>query len=140
MNEWQWYALGSAFFAGLTAVLAKVGVAEISSNVATWIRAMVIVLILSVFLFVRREGIHPSALHSRSLIFLVLSAVAAGFSWLCYFRALQMGPASIVASIDKLSLVFTVLLAAFFLSEHPSGWQWGGVVLMSCGALLIVLK
>ena len=139
-NNWHWYALGSAFFAGLTAILAKKGVADIPSNTATWIRTVVIVLILSALISIRREWMNPFTLNNKSLIFLVLSGIATGLSWICYFRALQLGQASMVASIDKLSLVFTVLLAVFLLREYLSWVQWGGILLMICGALLLVLK
>ena len=140
MNTWQMYALASAFFAGLTAILAKKGVAGIPSNAATWVRTVVIILFLSALLSVRREWDNPFALNAKGLFFLICSGLATGLSWVCYFRALQLGPASVVASLDKLSLAFTVLLAAVFLSEHLGWVQWGGVILMTCGALMIAWK
>ena len=140
MSDWQLYALASAFFAGLTAIFVKMGVCDIPSNVAMWIRTIVIVFFLTLLITFRREWISPSAINHRNLIFLVLSAIATGLSWMCYFRALQTGPASLVGSIDKLSLVFTVLLAVLILHEHLSWWQLGGVALTVCGTLLIVLK
>lgn len=112
--NWQIYALGSAFFAGLTAVLAKIGVAGIPSNVATLLRTGVIILFLAVLVWIRHEWVNPFTLSNRSLVFLALSGIATGLSWICYFRALQMGPASLVAPVDKLSLFFAIFLAVFF--------------------------
>jgi len=140
LNDWRIYALGSAIFAGLTAVLAKVGVSGLPSNTATLIRTVVIIVFLAVLVSLRGEWVNPFTLNSRTLIFLILSAVATGLSWICYFRALQMGPASLVAPIDKLSLSFAVILAVLFLGERLSLYQWGGVILMSFGALLVALK
>ena len=140
LSDWRIYALGSAVFAGLTAVLAKVGVAGLPSNAATLIRTVVIFMFLIALVLIRGEWVNPFRLSSRTLIFLILSGIATGLSWICYFRALQMGPASAVAPIDKLSLVFGVLLAVLFLGERLNLLQWGGVVLMSFGALLVAFK
>ena len=140
LSDWRIYALGSAIFAGLTAVLAKVGVSGLPSNTATLIRTIVIIMFLVVLVSLRGEWVNPFTLNSRTLIFLILSAIATGLSWICYFRALQMGPASVVAPIDKLSLFFAVLLAVLFLGERLSLYQWGGVTLMSFGALLVAFK
>jgi transporter family protein len=139
-SNWQIYALGSAFFAGLTAVLAKVGVSGISSNAATLIRTLVITVFLLMFVTFRHEWINPLTMDRKSLLFLVLSAVATGFSWLLYFRALQIGNASLVSSLDKLSLPITVILSILFLGEHLLLWQWIGVGLMVSGAFLIGWK
>ena len=140
LNNWQIYALGSAVFAGLTAVLAKVGVVGLPSNTATLIRTIVIMMFLIPLVIIRREWVNPFTLNTRILVFLVLSGIATGLSWICYFRALQIGPASVVAPIDKLSLFFAVLLAVLFLGERLSLYQWGGVILMSFGALLVAFK
>ena len=140
LSDWRIYALGSAIFAGLTAVLAKVGVSGLPSNTATLIRTIVIIMFLVVLVSLRGEWVNPFTLNSRTLIFLILSAIATGLSWICYFRALQMGPASLVAPIDKLSLLFAVLLAVLFLGERLNLYQWGGVILMSFGALMVALK
>jgi len=139
-NYWQIYALGSAFFAGLTAILAKVGVADISSNMATLIRTLVIGLFLGLLITVRAEWTNPFTFNSRNLIFLVLSGLSTGFSWILYFRALQLGNASLVASIDKLSLPFAVILAVIILNEHLRAAQWLGVALMVMGSLLIAFR
>ena len=136
-DQWQTYALASAFFAGLVAVLAKIGVANIPSNAATLIRTAVITIFLVVLVSLRQEWTNPLLLDKKSLIFLVLSGLATGLSWLCYFRALQIGPVSGVAALDKLSLIFAVVMATLFLNEHLGWQQWGGVLLMTCGALLL---
>lgn len=138
--NWQFYALASAIFAGLTAVLAKIGLANISSNMATLIRTFVIILFLFALVSIRREWVNPLVLDGKTLIFLVLSGIATGLSWICYFRALQTGPASLVAPIDKLSLVFTIVFALMFLGERLTLWQWGGVILMGTGVLMIINK
>lgn len=140
LNEWQIYALGSAFFAGLTAILAKTGIANIPSNMATLIRTAVIITFLIFLVLVRREWVNPASLNSKNLLFLILSGIATGLSWICYFRALQMGPASIVAPLDKLSLLFTVVLSALILGERLGLYQWAGVLLMTCGIFLIIFK
>ncbi|MBF0510878.1 MAG: EamA family transporter [Candidatus Omnitrophica bacterium] len=140
LSDWQVYALGSAIFAGLTAVFAKVGVTGLPSNTATLIRTIVIIMFLIVLVAVRREWVNPFSLSTKSFVFLVLSALATGLSWICYFRALQIGQASLVTPIDKLSLLFAVLLSVLFLGERLSLYQWGGVVLMSLGALLVAFK
>ena len=140
LSDWQMYALGSAVFAGLTAVFAKVGVMGLPSNTATLIRTIVIILFLIVLVALRREWVNPFSLSTKSLVFLVLSAFATGLSWICYFKALQIGQASLVAPIDKLSLGFAVLLSVLFLGERLNLYQWGGVALMTIGALLVAIK
>lgn len=137
---WIRYALGSAFFAGLTAVLSKVGVEDIPSNMATLIRMGVMILFMGLLVGIRRQWQNPFLLPSRSLTFLILSALATALSWLCYYRALQLGPASLVAPIDKLSLVIAILLAVTFLGEHLNLWQWFGGALVTTGVLLLTLK
>jgi transporter family protein len=139
MTEWKIYAVGSAVFAGLTAVLAKIGVQNIPSNLATLIRTVVIVVFLGFLIWGRHEWRNPLLLDRRCLIFLVLSALTTGFSWLCYYRALQTGPASLVAPIDKLSLVFAVLLAVVFLGERLSLQQSVGIALMVGGTFCMIL-
>ena len=134
--SWQAYALLSAIAAGATAVLAKLGVQGIPSNLATGIRTVVILALAWAIVLARGEHHALGAISRRSLVFLVLSGLATGVSWLAYYRALQLGPASRVASIDKLSLAFTVLLAVPVLGE-PLTLRLGlGVALMIGGALL----
>jgi len=140
MLDWKLFAIGSAFFAGLTAVLAKVGVKNISSNLATLIRTIVIIVFLGILVGVRREWENPFLLNRKSLIFLVLSGIATGLSWLCYYRALKTGPASLVSPIDKLSLFFAVILAILFLGERLNIFQWIGTFLILAGALVLVFK
>lgn len=140
MVDWKIFAFGSAIFAGATAVLAKVGVKNIPSNLATLIRTMVIIVFLGILVAVRKEWQNPMLINRRSLIFLVLSAIATGLSWICYYRALQTGPASLVAPIDKLSVVFAVLLAVFFLGERPGMYEWIGISLIVSGTLVIIFK
>jgi len=138
-NCWQFYALASAFFAGLVVVLAKIGVAQIPSNVATLIRTLVITVFLLALISWRQEWVSPAVLDKKGVIFLILSGLATGLSWIFYFRALQLGPASGVVALDKLSLLFAVIFAAVFLGEHLGWQQWGGVALMLAGALLVIL-
>jgi len=135
MNWFVW-ALLSAFFAGVTAVLAKVGVQEINSNLATAIRTVVILIFAwSVALFTKSQPI--SMIGRRTWIFLILSGVATGLSWLCYFRALQLGEASRVAPVDKLSVVIAIALAAIFLHEHLTWHHWVGGSLIFTGAVVL---
>jgi len=140
MLDWKLFALGSAFFAGLTALLGKVGVKDVNSNLATFIRTVVVIVFLSLLLSFRGEWANPLQINKKSLIFLVLSALATGLSWVCYYRALQTGPASLVAPIDKLSVVFAVILSVIFLAERPGFYQWLGIGLITSGTLIIILK
>lgn len=137
MNHWMTWALMAAFFAGLTAIFAKLGVENVNSNVATAIRT-VIILILSLLIAIpalRENGL--AGISRRTWLFLVLSGLATGLSWLCYFRALQMGPASQVAPLDKLSVVFVLLLAALFLGEPMNARLCIGAALMVGGAIVV---
>ncbi len=137
--NWQIYALGSAIFAALTAIFGKIGVAEINSNLATFIRTIVILAVTALLISFRDEWQRPENLSTKGILFLVLSGIATGFSWLCYYRALQLGPASRVAPIDKLSVVFVVLFALLFLGENFT-WKVGlGALFVSAGALLMAL-
>jgi transporter family protein len=136
--EWLFYALVSAGFAALTAVLAKVGVEGIPSTLATAIRTVVITAFAWTIVRGLGEQRMVATVSRRSLIFLVLSGLATGVSWLAYFRALQLAPASRVAPIDKLSLPLTILFAAAYLGE-PIGWRLGaGVAMMTLGAVLTI--
>jgi transporter family protein len=134
---WLLFALGSAFFAGLTAILGKLGVAGMNSNLATLIRTVVIFFVTAGIVSLRSEWSMPREMAARPLTFLVLSGVATGLSWLCYYRALQLAPASLVAPIDKLSVAFAIVLGVIVLGE-PLTWQVGlGGLLIVAGALLI---
>jgi len=116
-SGWQLFAFGSAFFAALTAIFGKVGVEEINSNFAVLIRTIVVVAMTAIIVAARKEFEPLSQVSRYGLLMLVLSAVATGLSWLCYYRALQMAPASYVAPIDKLSVALVIVLAAIFLGE-----------------------
>jgi transporter family protein len=134
--NWQAWALLSALFAGLTAILAKVGVKDVDSNLATAIRTSVI-LILAWLIAAMTNRQPLQTLTSRTWLFLVLSALATGASWLCYFRALQLGEASKVAPIDKLSVVVAIVLGATFLGESMTWVHWVGTALIVGGVLLL---
>ena len=140
MVDWKIFAAGSAFFAGITAILAKIGVKNISSNLATLIRTFIIVIFISLLVFFRQEWKNPFSLDRRSLIFLILSALTTGLSWLCYYRALQSGPASLVTSIDKSSLVLTIFLSILLLGERLTIYQWLGGLLIAAGTIIVMFK
>jgi transporter family protein len=134
---WPFWAVLAAIFAALTAILAKLGIEGVPTNLATLIRTLVVVAALSAIVWVTGEARGISAVSGRSLAFLVLSGLATGASWLCYFRALKLGPASQVAPIDKLSIVLVAVFAGLFLGERLSASGWGGVALIAVGALLV---
>ena len=136
---WFWLALGSAVFAALTSILAKIGIEGVGSNLATAIRTTVVLIMAwgMVFLTHQQEGI--KSISQRSWIFLILSGLATGASWLCYYKALQSGSASKVVPIDKLSVVFTLVLAFVFLHEEVTLKSALGCFLIGAGTLLMVL-
>lgn len=137
MKQWLLFALGSAFFAGLTAILGKVGVEGLNSNLATLIRTVVIFTVTAALVSFRKEWVAPASLAAKPVTFLVLSGIATGLSWLCYYRALQLAPASLVAPIDKLSVAFAIALGVTVLGE-PLTWQVAvGGALIVAGALVI---
>jgi len=136
---WLLFSLGSAFFAGLTAILGKLGVAGLNSNLATLIRTIVILLVTAALVSARKEWAWPENAALKPIVFLVFSGVATGLSWLCYYRALQLANASVVAPIDKLSVAFAILLAVIVLGE-PLTWQLAvGGALIIAGALVIAI-
>lgn len=135
--HWIVYALLSAFFAALTAILAKIGIKDVNSNLATAIRTIVILLFAWGIVLYQGTFRQLPSISKFSLMFLVLSGFATGASWLFYFKALQMGKASQVAPIDKLSIVITIILSAVILHEHISLPVLGGVLLMAAGAILV---
>jgi transporter family protein len=137
MQTWQSYALASAFFAALTAVLGKLGVAGIDSNLATFVRTLVI-LVLTAALITYQGKWDSTALSGSTLRYLVLSGIATGLSWLCYYRALQLGKASQVAPVDKLSVALAVLLSMLILGERLSLRSGLGVLLIVVGSLVMV--
>jgi transporter family protein len=139
LGTWQFWAIGSAVFAALTAIFAKVGVENINSDLATFIRTLVVLFSLGMILFFTGEYRHPSAIPGRTYLYLVLSGLGTGASWLCYFRALQLGNAGQVAPIDKLSVVLVAIFGAAFLGEKLSLVNWLGVALIAGGAMLVAL-
>jgi len=137
--DWKAFAALSAVFAAMTAILGKLGVAEMNSNLATFLRTLVVLAVSALLVTVRGEWQDPTRLSAKGCLFLVLSGIATGLSWLCYYRALQTGPASRVAPIDKLSVVLVVTFAVLFLGERLT-WKVGiGAALVSAGAILIAL-
>lgn len=138
-NSWFFWAAWSAFFAALTAIFAKVGVQGIDSDLATLVRTILILCVLSGFIWLTGKWSNPFALSSRTWFYLGLSGLASGASWVCYFRALQLGDASKVAPVDKFSLVLVALMAFAFLGERPSGQEWFGIVMVAAGVLMLAL-
>ena len=140
VTSWQAWALLSAGFAAATAILAKIGVKDIDSNLATFIRTIVVLVFLAAIV-AATSGFHSFAtITPRSHVFLVLSGLATGASWLCYFRAIKLGPVSQVAPLDKLSLLLVALMGVLFLGEKLSDRNWVGLALMAVGAILVALK
>ncbi|HRD27093.1 MAG TPA: EamA family transporter [Caulobacter sp.] len=137
---WQAWALLSAAFAALTAIFGKVGVEAINSDFATLIRTAVILAVTAGIVAATGAWQPLSSVASRSWIFLTLSALATGASWLCYYRALKLGPAAQVAPIDKLSIVLVAIFATLFLGEKLTGKNWLGVALIALGAILVATK
>lgn len=137
MLSWKVCAFASAFFAGLTAILGKLGVAGLNSNLATLIRTAVIIVLTAAIVTARNEWQWPQTTTPRAVVFLVLSGIATGLSWLFYYRALQMAPASLVTPIDKLSVVFAIVLGVVVLGE-PLNWRVvAGGGLVTAGALVL---
>lgn len=139
LPNWVLYALGSAFFAALTALFGKLGVAGINSNMATFIRTIVIIVVTASILSLRSEWQKPNSISGYTWLFLVLSGIATGLSWLCYYRALQLGPVSKVAPIDKLSVAIAIVLGIVFAGEQLT-WQVAlGGALIVAGSVVIIL-
>lgn len=139
IENWKLWALLSAVFASLTAIFGKVGVARVDSNLATWYRTVVIFLLLSTFLYFRKIPFANIYSDLRTWTFLTLSALCTGASWVSYYKALQLGPVSRVAPIDKFSIVLVVLLSCLFLGE-PFTWKLGiGTALITVGVILMAL-
>jgi transporter family protein len=140
LTSWQAWAVLSAVFAALTAIFAKIGVEDINPDLATFIRTIIVLISLALILFATGQFSHPGPISQKSWIFLVLSGLGTGASWLCYFRALKLGPATLVAPIDKLSVVLVALFGVVFLGERPSFSGWLGIALIAAGAVLIAFK
>lgn len=139
-NAWLYWALLSAAFAALTAIFAKLGIQGVDSDLATLVRTAVIIVVLAAFVAYTGKWSNPLALPARTWLFLVLSGLATGASWVCYFRALKIGEASKVAPIDKFSLVLVALFAVVFLNERPSVRDWTGIGLVATGVVVLALK
>ncbi len=139
LGKWQLFAIGSAFFAALTAIFAKLGVADIDSNLATFIRTVVILAVVAAIVSFSGQWQRPAGLSLRGLAFLVISGVATGLSWLCYFRAIQLGPVSLVAPVDKLSVALIIVLAVLFLGEPLTLKTAAGGALIVAGSLVMLL-
>jgi len=140
IRNWTFWALLSAGFAALTAVFAKVGVGNIGSDFATFVRTLVVVAALAAVLTMTGQWQPPASVSGRSLAFLALSGLATGVSWLCYFRALKLGDAARVAPVDKLSVVMVAVFGALFLGERLAAVNWLGVALIAAGAVLVAWK
>jgi transporter family protein len=138
-SGWLTWALLSALFAALTALFAKIGLEGIDPDLATLLRTGIILLLLAGFILYSGKWANPLHFRGKTLTFLVLSGLATGASWVCYFRALKLGEASKVAPVDKLSLVLVALLAFVFLGERPSGTDWLGILLVASGVALLGL-
>jgi transporter family protein len=140
LGSWLFWAVLSAVFAALTAVLAKVGVEGVDPDFATLYRTAVVLAALAILVAATGKWQAPSGVPGRVWLFLTLSGLATGASWLCYFRALQLGEASRVGPVDKLSVVLVVIFAALFLGERPSAVNWLGVALIGLGAWLVAIR
>ncbi|WP_305805414.1 EamA family transporter [Stenotrophomonas sp. YIM B06876] len=140
LPQWLFWALLSAVFAALTAIFAKLGLQRVDSDLAMLLRTLVIVVVLAVFVPATGKWSNPLALPASTLGWLTLSALATGASWVCYFRALQLGQASQVAPVDKLSVVLVALFAVAFLHERLGWREWTGLLMIGGGVLLLALK
>lgn len=139
-SGWFFWAALSAVFAALTAIFAKIGIQGVDSDLATLVRTVIIVFVLAAFVWLAGKWSNPFALSGRTWFFLALSALATGASWVCYFRALQLGDASQVAPVDKFSLVLVAIFAFAFLDERPSAREWAGIALVAAGVLTLAFK
>lgn len=139
-QSWMTWALLSAVFAAATAILAKLGVQGVDSDLATLIRTAIILVVLALLVVATGKWQNPTQIQPRTWLFLGLSALATGASWVCYFRALQLGDVSKVAPVDKLSIVLVAVFAFTFLHERPSLKDWGAIGMIAAGVLMLALK
>jgi len=137
LSSWQLWAVLSAVFAALTAIFAKIGVENVNADFATFVRTIVILATLALILFATGQFQAPGSVSARTYLFLLLSGLATGGSWICYFRALKLGNAAQVAPIDKLSVVLVAVFGAVFLGEKLAAGNWIGVALIALGAILV---
>jgi transporter family protein len=139
LSSWQLWAILSAIFAALTAIFAKVGVENINSDLATLIRTVIVLISLALIVWGTGQLQDPASISGRTYLFLMLSGLGTGASWLCYFRALKLGNAGQVAPVDKLSVVLVAIFGVLFLGEKLSALNWLGVALIAAGAVLVAL-
>jgi transporter family protein len=139
-GSWFYWAVLSAIFAALTAIFAKIGIQDVDSDLATLIRTAIIIVVLAVFVIYTGKWSSPFELTPRTWLFLGLSGLATGASWVCYFRALKLGDASKVAPVDKFSLVLVAVFAFTFLGERPSWREWAGIGMVAGGVLLLAFR
>ena len=139
-SGWFFWAIASAAFAALTAIFAKIGIEGVNSDLATLVRTAVIIVVLAAFVYATGKWSNPLELSARTWFFLVLSGLATGASWVCYFRALKLGDASQVAPVDKFSLVLVAVFAFAFLGERPSLRDWFGIAMVGAGVVVLALK
>ena len=139
-SSWQFWAVLSAIFAAMTAIFAKIGIENIKSDFATFIRTIVILVTLAFILLATGQFQNPGSVSGRTYLFLLLSGLATGASWICYFRALKIGEAAKVAPIDKLSVVLVAVFGVVFLGEKLSAPNWFGVALIAVGAVLVAYR
>lgn len=137
---WFYWAILSAVFAAMTAIFAKIGIQGVDSDLATLVRTAIIIVVLGAFVWYAGKWKNPLELPSKTWLFLALSGLATGASWICYFRALQIGEASKVAPVDKLSLVLVAVFAFAFLGERPSLREWSGIAMVAGGVLVLAIK
>lgn len=140
MPAWFFWALLSAVFAAGTAIFAKIGIRGVDSDLATLVRTFIIFFVLMTYVTALGKWSNPLHLPGKTWLFLTLSALATGASWVCYFRALQIGEASKVAPVDKFSVVLVALFAFVFLGERPSLREWSGIACVALGVVILALK
>ena len=139
-SPWFFWAVLSAVFAALTAIFAKIGIKGVDSDLATLVRTGIIIIVLSAFVWFAGKWSNPFEPPARTWLFLGLSGLATGASWVCYFRALQLGEASKVAPVDKMSLVLVAIFAFTFLGERPSVREWAGIAMVAGGVMVLAFK
>ncbi len=139
-SNWLIWALLSAVFASLTAIFAKIGIQDVDSDLATLIRTAIIIIVLVMFVWLTGKWSNPLKLPTKTWLFLTLSSLATGASWVCYFRALKIGEASKVAPVDKLSLVLVAVFAFAFLGERPAFHEWIGIAMVAGGVIVLTLR
>ena len=139
-SSWTFWALLSATFAALTAIFGKIGIENLNSDFATRLRTIVVLISLALILYATGQYQSLATISTRSYVFLTLSGLATGASWICYFRALKLGPASLVAPVDKLSVVLVAVLGVILLGEKLDLSQWSGIGLITAGVVLLAFR